>query len=90
MNYSNLCLQKFVIVNYNPIARSGDFRASPPKVKYTHLIPLVCDECCVLQIDADNYEKEGKLAKIRADRGYNYDDCITCTPEKLPNYEQKV
>ena len=42
------------------------------------------------QLDADNFEKEGKLAEIRAQRGYTYSDCITCTPEKLPNYEQKV
>jgi len=41
-------------------------------------------------LDADNFEKEGKLAEIRNQRGYNYSDCITCTPEKLPNYEQKV
>ena len=42
------------------------------------------------QLDADNFEKEGKLAEIQAQRGYTYSDCITCTPEKLPNYEQKV
>jgi len=42
------------------------------------------------KLDADNFEKEGKLAEIRNQRGYNYDDRITCTPEKLPNYEQKI
>ena len=46
--------------------------------------------CVLLQLDADNFEKEGKLAEIRTQRGYSYSDCITCTPEKLPNYEQKV
>ncbi|XP_078382172.1 acireductone dioxygenase-like [Oculina patagonica] len=48
--------------------------------------------CGVLywKLDADNYETEEKLAEIREQRGYNYDDCVTCTPEKLPNYEQKL
>ena len=46
--------------------------------------------CFILQLDADNFEKEGKLAEIREERGYLYSDCITCTPERLPNYEQKV
>lgn len=41
-------------------------------------------------MDADNYEKEGLLEKIKKERGYNYEDNIECTPEKLPNYEQKV
>lgn len=42
------------------------------------------------KLDADNLEKEGKLAQIRERRGYTYSDCITCTPDKLPNYEQKL
>jgi 1,2-dihydroxy-3-keto-5-methylthiopentene dioxygenase len=32
----------------------------------------------------------GKTAAIRKARGYNYDDCITCTPEALPNYDEKL
>ncbi|CAH3154953.1 unnamed protein product [Porites lobata] len=50
------------------------------------------ENCGVLywKLDADNFEKEGKLSEIRAQRGYTYSDCITCTPEKLPNYEQKI
>jgi len=42
------------------------------------------------KIDADNFEQEGKLSAIRKQRGYNYCDEITCTPEKLPNYHQKL
>ena len=53
-------------------------------------IALIRNDHVVLQLDADNFEKEGKLAEIREQRGYNYSDCITVTPEKLPNYEQKV
>jgi len=34
-------------------------------------------------LDADNYEQEGKLAKICEDRKYNYKDFIDST--KLPN-----
>ncbi|XP_064383129.1 uncharacterized protein LOC135331805 [Halichondria panicea] len=43
-----------------------------------------------LKLDADNYEDDGKLAQIRSERGYNYSDQITLSPEKLPNYEQKI
>ncbi|XP_070533545.1 acireductone dioxygenase-like [Ptychodera flava] len=42
------------------------------------------------KLDADNWEKEGKLTQIRSERGYSYEDEITCTPEKLPNYEEKL
>ncbi|KAK3584381.1 hypothetical protein CHS0354_001714 [Potamilus streckersoni] len=42
------------------------------------------------KIDADNYEKEGLLQKIRDERGYKYSDCITCCPDKLPDYENKL
>ncbi|XP_074604382.1 acireductone dioxygenase 1 [Brevipalpus obovatus] len=42
------------------------------------------------KLDADNYEEEGKLAKIRAERGYNYSDMIECTPEKMNNYEETL
>jgi hypothetical protein len=41
-------------------------------------------------LDADNFEAEGLLDKIKKERGYTYEDNITCTPEKLPNYEEKV
>lgn len=41
-------------------------------------------------MDADNYEEEGKLAKIRAERGYNYSDMIECIPEKMNNYEETL
>ena len=37
-----------------------------------------------------NYEAQGELSKIRNERGYDYMDIITVSPEKLPNYEQKV
>ncbi|KAK3589201.1 hypothetical protein CHS0354_020059 [Potamilus streckersoni] len=42
------------------------------------------------KLDADNYKTDGKLKKIREERGYTYEDNITCCPEKLPNYEQKI
>jgi 1,2-dihydroxy-3-keto-5-methylthiopentene dioxygenase len=49
---------------------------------FTHLL--------VLQISIDETLSDPSLAKIRKERGYSYEDEITCCPEKLPNYEQKV
>ena len=43
-----------------------------------------------LKIDADNYEAEGKLAKIRAERGYTYSDQLECCPQRLENYLEKI
>lgn len=42
------------------------------------------------QLNADLHENDPELEAIRAERKYNYQDIITVTPEKLPNYEQKV
>ncbi|XP_070534428.1 acireductone dioxygenase-like [Ptychodera flava] len=42
------------------------------------------------QLDADNYKEEGVLSKICTERGYDYEDVITCTPATLPNYEEKI
>ena len=30
------------------------------------------------------------MKKIRADRGYTYQDVVTCSPDKLPCYEEKI
>jgi len=35
-------------------------------------------------------EDDTDLEKIRDDRGYNYKDVITVSPEKLPEYEKKI
>lgn len=42
------------------------------------------------KLDAENYEAEGKLAKIREELNLDYQDQVTCTPEKLPNYDQTL
>jgi 1,2-dihydroxy-3-keto-5-methylthiopentene dioxygenase len=41
-------------------------------------------------LDADNHETDQKLAAIRAERGYNYQDVITVSKDMLPNYEVKI
>ncbi len=41
-------------------------------------------------MDADKYESDSKLRTIREERKYTYSDIITVSPDKLPNYEQKV
>lgn len=30
------------------------------------------------------------LQALRQERGYDYDDVITVSPDKLPNYEEKI
>ncbi|CAN1279912.1 Acireductone dioxygenase 2 [Linum perenne] len=42
------------------------------------------------RLDADKYETDEELKKIRKDRGYSYVDFCEVCPEKLPNYEQKI
>ncbi|RZC81387.1 hypothetical protein C5167_043954 [Papaver somniferum] len=42
------------------------------------------------RLDADNYETDEELKKIRAERGYTYVDFCDLCPERMPNYEQKI
>lgn len=42
------------------------------------------------QVNAENHETNEELKKIKADRGYTYSDLIEISPEKLPNYEEKI
>ncbi|CAK7327125.1 unnamed protein product [Dovyalis caffra] len=42
------------------------------------------------RLDADNYETDEELKKIREERGYSYVDFCEVCPEKLPNYEEKI
>lgn len=42
------------------------------------------------KLDADNYEGDPVLEEIRSERGYNYSDVISVSPDKLPNYEDKI
>lgn len=43
-----------------------------------------------LQLNADIYESDPELEKIRKDQGYSYTDIITIHQDTLPNYEEKV
>ena len=39
---------------------------------------------------SDDYDKCEELQKLRKDRHYDFEDAVTCSREKLPNYEQTV
>lgn len=43
-----------------------------------------------LQLNADIYDWDPELEKIRNDHGYSYMDIITIHKETLPNYDAKV
>ncbi|XP_050688307.1 acireductone dioxygenase-like [Eriocheir sinensis] len=42
------------------------------------------------KLDPKKYEEEGKLNRIKTERGYNYTDVIQISPEKLHNYEERI
>ncbi|KAM4041485.1 acireductone dioxygenase [Anomaloglossus baeobatrachus] len=42
------------------------------------------------KLDADNYETDPELAKIRKENNYSWMDIITIHKDTLPNYEQKL
>ncbi|XP_059798275.1 acireductone dioxygenase isoform X2 [Balaenoptera ricei] len=42
------------------------------------------------KLDADKYENDPELEKIRKERNYSWMDIITICKDKLPNYEEKV
>ena len=41
-------------------------------------------------MNADNFKEEGKLDKIREDRGYTYEDEVILDKCKVPDYDAKV
>ncbi|KAM8952452.1 acireductone dioxygenase [Pelodytes ibericus] len=42
------------------------------------------------KFDADNYETDPELAKLRKENNYSWMDIITIHKDLLPNYEQKI
>lgn len=42
------------------------------------------------QLNADIYENDPELERIREEKGYSYMDIVDIHPDKLPNYEDKV
>lgn len=42
------------------------------------------------KLDADKYENDPELEKIRKDRNYSWMDIITICRDKLPNFEEKI
>ncbi|KAG7328529.1 hypothetical protein KOW79_008473 [Hemibagrus wyckioides] len=45
---------------------------------------------CYWKLNADIYENDPELQKIREEKGYSYMDIIDVHPDKLPNYEDKL
>jgi len=43
-----------------------------------------------LQVNESDPTNDKLLNSIKKDRGYSYEDEITCSKECLPNYESKV
>ncbi|CEM24253.1 unnamed protein product [Vitrella brassicaformis CCMP3155] len=55
--------------------------------------PVGVEELSALGVDSwklSGTEDDKELEQIRKDQDYNYNDVITCSPEKLPNYEAKL
>ncbi|KAK5609308.1 1,2-dihydroxy-3-keto-5-methylthiopentene dioxygenase [Crenichthys baileyi] len=57
--------------------------------------PVTLDELKKLgvlywKLNADTYESDPELEKIRKDQGYSYMDIITIQRDSLPNYEEKL
>ncbi|XP_036191334.1 1,2-dihydroxy-3-keto-5-methylthiopentene dioxygenase [Myotis myotis] len=42
------------------------------------------------KLDADKYENDPELEKIRKERNYSWMDIVTISREKLPDYEEKI
>lgn len=57
--------------------------------------PCTMDELMALgvyhwKLDPANPAEDPEMAKIRQEQGYSYHDVITCSPDKLPCYEDKI
>ena len=55
-----------------------------------HSIGLKRVKIVSFQIFSDDYTKCDELNKLRKDRHYTFEDEITCSREKLTNYEETV
>ena len=43
-----------------------------------------------MQISTEDIDNCEDLRKLREERGYTYEDAVTCSRDKLPNYDEKV
>lgn len=43
-----------------------------------------------MQLNVDTFETDGVLDALKKQRGYSYEDEITCSKTCLPNYEEKL
>ena len=42
------------------------------------------------KLDPTKVDNDPELERIRASQGYTYHDFVTCSPDKLPCYEEKI
>ncbi|XP_047494458.1 1,2-dihydroxy-3-keto-5-methylthiopentene dioxygenase-like isoform X1 [Penaeus chinensis] len=67
--------------------KRNEHHLSPPE--YVTLEKLRADTGVLYwKLDEKNFEPE--LEKIKSSRGYTYSDVIQVSPEKLPNYDEKL
>jgi 1,2-dihydroxy-3-keto-5-methylthiopentene dioxygenase len=72
---------------------AGDDQRKPHKVEPE--VPVSVEELARLgvlywRLDASLGEADPLLAKVRAERGYTYVDYVHLSPDKLPNYSEKI
>ncbi|GLJ17380.1 hypothetical protein SUGI_0301910 [Cryptomeria japonica] len=44
----------------------------------------------IWELDADHYDNNPQLEKIKKDRGYNYSDIVTVAPGMMEDYDAKI
>ena len=68
----------------------GDQRDPHKKEGDAEVSKALLDKLGVIQWSGLKGEDDPRLEEIKKERGYSYTDVCTVTPEKLPNFEEKI